>query len=41
MGRINIQLDNKLHTKLKIVCTIKNTTLEKYINQALEEKNGR
>ena len=41
MARINIEIDKETHKKLKIICTIKNTTISKYINESLEEKNGR
>ncbi len=41
MARINIEIDNNLHKKLKVVCAMKNTTIIEYINKAVKEKNGR
>jgi predicted HicB family RNase H-like nuclease len=41
MARINIEIDNEIHKKLKIVCAIKEITISNYINNAIEEKNGR
>ncbi|MFT4304681.1 MAG: hypothetical protein ACMXX8_01185 [Candidatus Woesearchaeota archaeon] len=41
MARINIEIDKETHKKLKIICTLKDKTLIEYINEAIEEKNGR
>lgn len=38
MGRINIQLEQEAHKKLKILCALKETTIEKYINKILKER---
>lgn len=44
MTRINIELEDEVHKKAKVVCAMKDTTLIKYINDALKErvkKDGR
>jgi hypothetical protein len=41
MGRINIEIEKEIHTKLKIICAIKGITICKFINDAIEDKNGR
>ena len=38
MGRINIELDNEIHKKLKILCAVKEKTIQEYLNELLEEK---
>lgn len=41
MARINVEIEEKLHKKMKIVCAMKNITIIDYINKAIQEKNGR
>ena len=41
MARINIEIEEKIHQKMKIACAMKNTTIIEYINKAIQEKNGR
>ncbi len=36
MGRINIELPEELHRKLKIVCALKGITIRDYIVSALQ-----
>ena len=38
MGRINIELKDEIHRKAKINSAMKDITLIKYINNAIEEK---
>ena len=35
--RVNIALDEDLHTKAKVIAVLKNITLNDYIEKALEE----
>lgn len=35
--RVNIFLDDELHTKAKIIAVLKDTTLNQYIEQAIEQ----
>jgi hypothetical protein len=37
MGFINAELDEETHKKLKIICVSENITLEKKIEQIIEE----
>ena len=44
MGRINIEIDEENHKKLKAFCALKGITIIEYINDALKEeveKHGR
>ncbi len=36
--RVNIRLDEDLHTKAKVISTIKDTTLNAYLEEAIAEK---
>jgi predicted HicB family RNase H-like nuclease len=38
MTRVNIEIDDEVHRKLKVVCALKGITIIQYINSALEEK---
>jgi len=38
MGQVNIELNEELHKRAKVICALKDTTLIEFINQALEEK---
>ncbi len=38
MGRINIELSEELHKKLKVVCALKGITIRDYIVSALESE---
>ena len=43
MGRINIEIDEEKHKKLKHICVMKDTTISEYVNDSLkkEVENGR
>ncbi len=38
MTRINIELPEDLHKKIKIACAVNETTIKEYIRLALEKK---
>ena len=38
MGRINIEIKEENHKKLKALCALRGITLIEYINKALKEK---
>ncbi len=38
MGRVNIEIPEEIHKKMKSVCALKSTTIIDYINVALKEK---
>jgi predicted transcriptional regulator len=38
MGRVNIEIPDELHKKVKIACAVNSTTLIEFINQAVEDK---
>lgn len=38
MGRINIEIPEEAHKKIKIACAMKGKTLIQFINEAVEEK---
>ena len=38
MGRINIEIPEDIHRRVKAVSALKGTTLIEYINQSVEEK---
>jgi hypothetical protein len=38
MGRINIELPEELHKKLKVVCALKGITIKEYIISAVESE---
>ena len=38
MGRINIEIADELHKKVKVACALKDSTLIKFINEAVKEK---
>ncbi len=37
MGRVNIEIEQDLHKKLKIECAIKEKTIQEYINELLKK----
>jgi len=42
MTRINIELPEELHKKIKIDCAVKDTTIKDYIKEVLDKKvNGK
>lgn len=46
MGRVNIELEEELHKRLKVACILKKKTIQEMINEALSErlkreKNGK
>ena len=41
MGRINIEIPDDVHRKLKSVCALNGLTLIDYINEALKDKLSR
>jgi len=41
MKRINIDLDDELHTKAKVIAFLKNMTMKEYIQKALEDATKR
>lgn len=38
MGRINIEIEEKNHRKMKSLCALRDETISKYINNLLEDK---
>lgn len=38
MTRINIELPEELHKKIKVVCAVKDTTIKEYIREVLDKK---
>ena len=38
MTRVNIELPDELHKKIKIVCAVKETTLKEFIRDRLDKK---
>ncbi|MBW2999034.1 hypothetical protein KY339_00030 [Candidatus Woesearchaeota archaeon] len=38
MTRVNIEIPEEVHKKVKIACAVNSTTLIQFINQAIEEK---
>jgi predicted HicB family RNase H-like nuclease len=38
MGRVNIEIPDEVHKKMKVVCAMRGITLIEFINEALEEK---
>ena len=38
MVRVNIEVDNELHKKAKLISITNNKTLIKFINEAIKEK---
>ncbi|MDP4012590.1 MAG: plasmid partition protein ParG [Candidatus Nanoarchaeia archaeon] len=38
MGRVNVEIENELHKKLKVACALSGKTIQQTINEALEEK---
>ena len=38
MGRVNIEIPEKLHIEAKVFCAEKSITLIEFIKQAIEEK---
>ena len=38
MGRVNIEIEEELHKKMKIACAIKGVTIIEFINGAIAEK---
>ena len=38
MGRINIEIDDDVHRKLKSLCALHGKTIIEFINETLEEK---
>ena len=41
MGRVNIEIPDNAHRKMKSVCALKGLTIIDYINEALKEKLNR
>jgi len=37
MKKINLDLDDELHTKAKVIAFLKNTTLKEYLQKAVED----
>ena len=37
VNRVNIRLDEEIHTKAKIISVLKNITLNEYFEKAIEE----
>jgi predicted HicB family RNase H-like nuclease len=38
VGRVNIEIEEELHKKMKIACAMKGTTIIEFINEAIAEK---
>jgi len=38
MGRVNIEIEDELHKKLKVACALQGKTIQDFINEALIEK---
>jgi metal-responsive CopG/Arc/MetJ family transcriptional regulator len=38
MGRVNIELPDELHKKMKIVCATDSATISEFIQNAIEQK---
>jgi len=38
MGRINIEIPDEIHRKMKSTCALKGTVLESFINEAVSER---
>jgi|GEM_PF-3512244 hypothetical protein len=38
MGRVNIEIPDEIHRKVKSLCALRETTLIDFINAALREK---
>ena len=38
MGRVNIEIEDELHKKLKVACALQGKTIQDFINGALIEK---
>jgi len=38
MVRVNIEVDDELHKKAKLISVVSNKTLIQFINEAIEEK---
>ena len=41
MGRVNVEISEELHKKMRIACAIQDITLIEFINKALKEKLGK
>ncbi len=38
MGRVNIEIPEEIHKKMKIACAMKDKTVIEFINEAIAEK---
>ena len=38
MGRVNVEIVEELHKKMKVACAMKDLTIIEFINKAIEEK---
>jgi len=38
MGRVNIEIPDEVHKKIKIACAVDSLTLIEFINEAIENK---
>ncbi|MBW2991914.1 hypothetical protein KY345_01715 [Candidatus Woesearchaeota archaeon] len=38
MGRVNVEIQEELHKKMKVACAMKDLTIIEFINKAIEEK---
>jgi len=41
MGRVNIEIPDEVHKKIKVACAVNSITLIEFINQAVEERLAR
>lgn len=38
MGRVNIEIPDEVHKKVKVACAVSSITLIEFVNKAVEEK---
>ena len=38
MGRVNIEITDEIHKRMKVVCALKEKTIVEYVNEAIKEK---
>jgi predicted HicB family RNase H-like nuclease len=38
MSRVNIEIPDELHKKVKVACAVNSKTLIEFVNEAIEEK---
>jgi len=38
LGRVNVEIEEELHKKMKVVCAMKAITIIEFINEAIAEK---